>query len=182
LPAAEARLQQALRIDPGAADAWRALAEVAERAGDLEAAEACRMRVVELLPLDAVAHFALGNVLARRYAFEGARTAYLRATELAPGLAGAWGNLGNVHKYLGDFHAAIDCLRREFALEPDLAARARRHSNLLLSLHYDESLSAQVLLDAHVEWAECYARPWYPAQPVRPSAHRRRLRLGCRAA
>ena len=180
LPAAEARLQQALRIDPVAVDAWRALAEAAERAGDLEAAEACRMRVVELLPLDAVAHFALGNVLARRYVFERARTAYLRATELAPGLAGAWGNLGNVHKYLGDFHAAIDCLRREFALEPDLAARARRHSNLLLSLHYDESLSAQVLLDAHVEWAECYARPWYPAQPVRPERPDpgRRLRLG----
>ncbi len=180
LPAAEARLQQALRIEPAAADAWRALAEVAELAGDLEAAEACRARVVELRPGDAVAHFALGNVLVRRYAFASARTAYLRATELAPTLAGAWGNLGNVHKYLGDFRAAVDCQRREIALEPDLAARARRHSNLLIALHYDETLSAQALFDAHVEWAERYARPWYPAQPVRPERPDpgRRLRLG----
>ncbi len=180
LPVAEARLQQALHADPAATDAWRVLAEVAERAGDLEAAQSCRLRVVDLQPQDAEAHFALGNVLVRRYAFERARTAYLRATELAPGVAGAWGNLGNVHKYLGDFAAAIDCRRREIALEPDLATRARRHSNLLIALHYDETLSAQALFDAHVEWAERYASPWYPARPVRPERPDpgRRLRLG----
>src|SRR5664279_3731953 len=70
-------------------------------------------------------------------AFEHARDAYLHAVALAPELAGAWGNLGNVYKYLGEFSTAIDCYRKEIELEPDPLRRSRRHSNLLLSLHYD---------------------------------------------
>ena len=180
LPAAEARLQQALAADPASVPAWRALAEVAERAGDLSAALQCVDRAVALAPGDAAAHFQRGNLLVRRCAFEAARDAFRRATELAPTRAGPWGNLGNVLKYLGEFAAAIDCYRREIALEPDPAVRARRHSNLLIALHYDESLSAQALFDAHIDWAERYARPWYPVVPPAPDAADpdRRLRIG----
>jgi len=177
---AERKFRHALQLAPQAAGAWRAQGDLAMQAGDFESAQRCYVRLVELRPDDGAAHFALGNALVRRGAFEPARDAYLEATRLLPGLAGAWGNLGNVLKYLGQFTAAIDCYRRGIACEPDPAQRARRHSNLLIMLNYDDRLSHQALFDAHREWAELYARGCAPLEVSRrrPRDDDRRLKVG----
>lgn len=175
LAAAEGLYHHALQRVPTHIDAWRGMGELAIHAGDWEAAQVFFEKVIEQSPEDATAHFALGNILVRLFAFEQARNAYLRATTLEPALPGAWGNLGNVQKYLGQFSAAIDCYRKDIALEPDLELRARRHSNLLIALHYDESFSHQAMFEAHSEWAKLYACPHYPITAVqcinRSTAH-----------
>jgi len=179
LSEAEQCYQQALRIAPTSAEAWSALGGLAERAGDLEAARECYARLVGFHPGSAAGHFALGNVEARLYAFDRARVACLRALELDPGLAAAWGNLGNIEKYLGNFSAALDCYRRAIDAETDPTLRARRHSNLLLALHYDEALGHDEIYAAHRAWALRHAEPLYPLQPTYPNVPdaERRLRL-----
>lgn len=180
LEQAEQCLQQALGLDPRSADAWYALGSLAERAGDLEAARACYEELVRLHPGHAQGHFSLGNVHAISYDFNSARSAYARALELDPGHQGAWGNLGNVEKYFGRFQEAIRCYRKAIELEQDPAQQVRRHSNLLISLHYDESLSHQALREAHAEWAQRYAQHLYPSQAAWTNAPDagRMLRIG----
>ncbi len=170
LPEAEQCLQRALELEPAAVEAWRALGDLADKAGDSASAQACYGRVIDLRPGDAVAHFALGNALVRSFAFEQASDAYLRAVALAPTLGGAWGNLGNVQKYLGQFARATESYARQVECEPDPVRRARCHSNLLFSLHYNDELSHQALFDAHCAWADLYARAHYPRESPQPTA------------
>jgi len=167
---AEQCYRQALACEPASAPAWLALGTLAMRHGDADAARQCYARLVELHPGHATAHFALGNLYAREYEFDRARDAYQRALALEPSLAGAWGNLANVEKYCGRFPEAIACARRAVEHESDPEARARRHSNLLLALHYDETLTHDALYAAHVDWAEQHARRWYPQRPAWPNA------------
>ena len=180
LPQAENCYQQALRLEPTSADAWFAMGRLAERGADPETALECYSHLVALHPDHGGGHFALGNVHAALFQFDSARSDYMRALELDPGLAGAWGNLGNIEKYLGRFPEAFACYRRAIEQETDPALRARRHSNLLFALHYDEGLSHEALYRAHAEWADRHARHGYPAPPAPPDAPDalRRLRIG----
>ncbi len=177
---AEACYQEALRRDPRSAAAWYALGNLAERSGDADAARECYTRLTALHPDHVEGLFALANIEARTYDFDLARSAYLRVLEADPDHAGAWGNLGNIEKYLGRFPEAFACFRRAIAQEKDPARRAWRHSNLLLSLHYDESLTHEALYAAHVEWADAHARRFYPASPAWPNTREpaRALRVG----
>ena len=152
----------------------------AEAQGQMGDAEQSYRQALALDPAHARGHFALGNLHAMRYEFDLARTAYLRALELQPDFAGVWGNLGNIEKYLGHFTQAFACYRRAIEHEADPRQQARRHSNLLLALHYDEGLSHDELYRAHVEWAERYARHLYPARRVAKNNTDglRRLRIG----
>ncbi len=163
LQEAEQCYQRVLQLDPSFADGWLALGNLAVRGGDPEAARECYSRLVALHPGHARGHFALGNIHAALLEFELAQGDYLRALELEPNLAGAWGNLGNIEKYLGRFPQALECYRRAIDAETDPTQQARRHSSLLLALHYDESLSHEALFRAHTEWADRHARRLYPA-------------------
>ncbi len=177
---AERCYREALRQDPTSAPAWLAAGRLAMQRGDAATALDCYSRLVALQPDRALGHFALGNLHALLYAFDAARSAYLRALELEPTHAGAWGNLGNVEKYCGNFARALECHRRAVECETDPAQQARRHSNLLLSLHYDESLSHEAMLAAHREWADRHARHLYPLQGSwpNPADPDRPLRIG----
>jgi protein O-GlcNAc transferase len=177
---AERCYRAALAQDPQSRDAWLAFANFALRTGDAAAALARFQRLVAVDPQFAPGHFMLGNLHARAYAFERARSAYRHALDLDPTLAGAWGNLGNLEKYEGRFAEAWSCYRQAIEHERDAALRARRHSNLLLALHYDEALSPEALYAAHCEWAAVHAQPLYPAEPAWPNAAdaERALRVG----
>jgi protein O-GlcNAc transferase len=180
LEQAEICIQEAIRLFPNSAEAWLVLGDIAERADDFEVAKQCYVHLVKLHPENAQGHFLLGNAYVRSLAFESARKAYRRAVALQEDLSGAWGNLGNVEKYLGNFHEAVACYRRSIELETNFSRRIRLHSNLLFALHYDESLSHDEIYKAHVEWAECYARPLYPSNPVWTNSQlpERQLKIG----
>ena len=180
LQEAEQLYQAALQVAPTHAEAWFALGGLAEQGGDLEVAEQCYARLLHYHPRHARGYLALGNVQVRTFALDEARESYLRAAEIDPRLPGLWLNLGNLEKYLGRFRQAVACYRRDIGLVADLDDCARRHSNLLTALHYDETLSHEALLQAHVDWAERYARRWYPPEPQWPNARDpdRPLRVG----
>lgn len=129
--------------------------------------------------------FAQGNALARQYRFEEAASAYRQALAAAPHLSGAWNNLGNVEKYLGHFDAAMDCYQRALEVmasngEATPEELARRHSNLLISSHYLDSLSHDRLFELHREWAARHADRLAPDSVAWPHSleEDRPLRLG----
>ena len=165
---------------PSFGGGWFALGNLAVRAGDPEAARECYSRLVALHPGHARGHFALGNVHARCLRSI-ARNAYLRALELDPDLAGVWGNLGNIEKYFGRFPKRSTAIGARSTRDRS-ALQARRHSNLLLALHYDESLSHDALF-AHIASGRIAMRGrLYPAPAGRTRGRRAppaaRLRFG----
>jgi len=181
---AAGRLQEAqsaflavLERAPASYDALAGMTELAERAGDAEAALHYGNTLVMLHPDDARAHFALGGFLGRQFEFARSRASYRRAVELDPAAAGAWNNLGNVEKYLGNLREAIACYDRAVACDP---GNARLHSNVLIALHYDPSLSHEELFARHKAWAERHAARFYPRERTWPNTRdpERRLRLG----
>ena len=167
----------ALEREPASFDALAGMAELAERAGDTEAARHYGTQLVERHPDDARAHFALGNFHARQYDFAAARRCYRDAVARDPDVAGIWNNLGNVEKYLGNLPESIACYDRSIACDPGNATLA---SNALISLYYDTSTSHEALFARHVAWAERHAAKLYPARPAWPNARDagRPLRVG----
>lgn len=180
LEAAEAQYRAALGVAPTLAEAWLALGELAEEAMDLEVAQQCFTRLVQLHPGHAPGHLALGNALVRASAIERAREAYRRAAEIDPRLPGVWLNLGNLEKYLGRFSEAVACYRRDIEQTTEPSEGARRHSNLLFALHYDEELDHDELFRAHVQWAERHAHGGNPRSTDWPNTRDpdRPLRIG----
>ena len=157
----------ALEREPASFAALAGMTELAERAGDADAALHYGNALVMLHPDDARAHFALGNHFARQYEFERARACYRRTVELDPGASGAWNNLGNVEKYLGNLREGIACYDRAVACDPD---NATLHSNALIALYYDTSTSHEEMLARHQAWAQRHAARYYPHGREWPNA------------
>jgi predicted O-linked N-acetylglucosamine transferase (SPINDLY family) len=182
--AAAGRLQEAqtaylgvLEREPASFDALSGMAQLAERAGDAEAALHYHSLLAETHPGDERAPFALGNFFARQYEFDRARSCFRRVVELDPAAAGAWNNLGNVEKYLGNLKESIACYDRSVACDPD---NATLHSNALISLYYDTSTSHDELFARHTTWAQRHAARFYPRGRTWPNVREaeRVLRVG----
>lgn len=162
LKEAEQILQALLRQDPKYGEAWLCLGLLATQAGDSEAAKACFEEILSWDKSNYLAWFYLGNTCLKLSDFLSARQAYQNVLQLKPNLSEVWVNLGNVEKYLGQFKHAYTCYLRSVETETRVAWQSRRHSNLLISLHYDRTLSHEQLFDAHVAWAERHAQTFYP--------------------
>jgi len=182
--AASGRLEEAqeaylalLEREPGSAAALSGMAQLAELAGDMDAALHYHSRLAAAHPLDSGAQFALGNFYARRYEFGLARSCLRRAVVLDPAAGGAWNNLGNVEKYLGNLREGIACYDRAVACDPENAAL---HSNALISLYYDASTSHEEMFARHTAWADRHAARFYPRKRSWPNARdpERVLRVG----
>ncbi|MFI3137409.1 MAG: tetratricopeptide repeat protein [Methylococcaceae bacterium] len=180
LDAAENAIQEAIRLAPASLDAWQALGNLAEKLGDFEAAKECYQHLLTLDPTSVLGYFLLGNLFYRLSAFLEAQKAYKQAIHINQQLPEVWGNLGNVEKYLGNFQEAINCYYRSVACHTDVTQKARLHSNLLFSLHYDQTLSHDIIFQAHRKWAADYAQDYYPIHPawLNSTEPKRQLRLG----
>ena len=182
--AASGRLEQAqdaylavLERDPVGFYALSGMAQLAERAGDAQAALHYYSQLAEARPLDSRALFAVGNFYARQYEFGRARSCLRRAVEIDPAAGGAWNNLGNVEKYLGNLREGIACYDRAVACDPNNAAL---HSNSLISLYYDASTSHEEMYARHRAWADRHAARFYPRGRTWPNVQDpdRVLRVG----
>ena len=162
LPEAEHCFQQALGLDSTHPEGWLALGRLAERAGDFEVAHACFDRLTKLHPRHPQGLLALGNARVRRLDFSGAQDAYRRAVATDPGMAAAWFNLGNIEGYFGRASEGLEFHRRAIGLNHDLVERPRQHSHVLITLHRDETLSADELFREHHLWAQEYASALQP--------------------
>jgi protein O-GlcNAc transferase len=177
LPEAQDAYLALLEREPTSFDALSGMAELAERAGDAQAALHYHTQLTGAHPLDSRAHFALGNFFARQYDFGRARSCLRCAVELDPTAGGAWNNLGNVEKYLGNLPEAIACYDRAVACDPQNAAL---HSNALISLYYDASTSHEEMFARHKAWADRHAARFYPQGRTWPNDRNpeRVLRIG----
>ena len=177
LPEAQTAYLALLEREPGSFDALSGMAQLAERAGDAEAALHYHSLLAKAHPGDSRALFALGNFFARQYEFDRARSCFRRVVLLDPTAAGAWNNLGNVEKYLGNLREGIACYDRAVACDPENAAL---HSNALIALYYDTSTSHDEMFARHTAWADRHAARFHPRGRTWPKAGdpERTLRLG----
>jgi TolB-like protein/Tfp pilus assembly protein PilF len=160
--------QQALKLDPGYAQAWAGLAAAHQRQASrsyVPAAEGFRMarqeveKALELEPELAEAHAALGWIR-RNYDWDwsGADAAYERALELEPGNATVVRAAAALARTLGRFEEAIRLDRRAVELDP-----------LSVAAHYNLALHA--LYAGLLDEAKAAFRKTLELNPEYPSAH-----------
>lgn len=127
LEEADKFLDQALKSDPGHAEAHNNLGNLRQLQGRLGEAVACHRRAAELSPENVKAHFNLGVALGSGGSLDEAAESYLRCLELEPCLAAAHHNLGMIRKRQGRLDEAVESLTRATELTPDDAGA---HENL----------------------------------------------------
>jgi predicted O-linked N-acetylglucosamine transferase (SPINDLY family) len=173
---AETHFRTALTLKPGSVEAHNSLGYVLKEQGRLEEAEQSLRHALAGNPNFADAHHNLGCVLESMLQLHAAETCFRTALQLKPGLTDALSHLGNVLLAQGAIDEALACYRKAVDDRPE---HAPTHSNLLMALHYHESLSPQQLFEEHLKWGARVEQPG--ARHVRFSNSPdplRRLRVG----
>ena len=131
-------------------------AEMAEDAGELEAAERYYQQCVDFDKGDPSALFNLANVARERGKPKEARLYFERALLIDPNYTEAWYNLADLAESDGDFRAAQTCLLKALSINTDFADAL---FNLARLYYRDEAFDAAVPfferyleLDANSEW------------------------------
>ena len=114
-----------------------------------------------------------GALLQSECDLDGAAEAFRQAVRLAPQDATPLNNLAVVMKEIGDVGEATRLLRRCVELKP---SSLEIHSNLILTLHYDPTTTAEDLTAAHEAWNRQHLSPHLSHKNVPEPG--RRLRLG----
>jgi predicted O-linked N-acetylglucosamine transferase (SPINDLY family) len=114
-----------------------------------------------------------GAMLQSECDLDGAAAAFREAVRLTPQDATPLNNLAVVMKEIGEIGEATRLLRRCVELKP---ASLEIHSNLILTLHYDPTATADDLKSAHEGWNSRHATP--TRAYVNLPEPGRRLRLG----
>lgn len=149
-------LEKAVALRPEDAAGQINLAIALERAGKSARAHTAAARAVELAPQWPEAHSASGAALRGLGRIDEAQSAYETAIRLRPEFAEAVVGLATVCEKRGDYSGAIGAYRRAVALRPeDPVIR----SNLLYTLFYDPTISAETLRAEHAEWARRHEAP-----------------------
>ncbi len=103
------RVDEAIRLyenivgkDPGAADAWHRLGDIAGQRADLERAERFALKAVRLKPQSPLYRTALGTVYAKLGRFDAAEAEYRRVVRVSPGFAHAYYHLSSIARFQKD--------------------------------------------------------------------------------
>ena len=134
-------------------------------------------RAIQLRRSHFEAHINLGDTLEQMACLEEAARTYQQALVLKPGSAIAYSGVAGVLQDQGRADRATAAYREALRLAPDNAAL---HSNYLLNLQYDPSVTAAEMLAAHQEWDARHARTFREDarhQGRRPDTNRP-LRIG----
>ena len=135
-PRAIAASQQAIKLEPSSAEAYKLLGNILQARGKLDGAMRAYERAVEIRPSFAEAVANLGSIFYRQYKLKRAAEYYERAIALNPNLAGAYLNLGNVWRDLGEKSRALASWQEALSRNPDIggAQFQMKLGNLLLEL------------------------------------------------
>ncbi|MEQ8440747.1 MAG: tetratricopeptide repeat protein [Alphaproteobacteria bacterium] len=170
---AAATLTRAVALEPNDAAIWSNLAAVDyERQRYEDAAKAAR-RAVALAPDLAAAQTNLGNAAARLGRQNEALAAFGAALATASGNPHILYDLGKAQSLLGLMAPSAETYRKVLAIDPGHAHAA---SNLLMTLHYIDGLSADAVAGEH----RAIAGALYPdggGRPV-PAAYAGPIRIG----
>ncbi|HEY4273389.1 MAG TPA: adenylate/guanylate cyclase domain-containing protein, partial [Candidatus Udaeobacter sp.] len=173
--------QQAVKLDPGYAQAWGALAitelllpsyGLAPFDASLSRGESAAQRALSLDPNTASAHIALGVANSIRCRWPEADQAFRRALVLAPGDAEAVNQYAQFLSTVGQLEASLREIERAQQLDPLSPIIGVIHAGALAALRRDDAAEAQIksVLAAHPEfqpahaWAACQYidRKMYP--------------------
>jgi len=119
IAAATQHAQSAVACAPGDPTARYAVAELLEKAGDIDGAIASLRRAIELQSAFVQGWNYLGILLGGRDDYAGAEEAFAQTVRLDPQRATAWNNLGNARRSLGRFEEARESFARALAVRPD---------------------------------------------------------------
>ena len=125
LTEAHALFQEALRLDPKQAYAWRGLAMLAWQSGMLDQAILRLAKSVECAPDEAVLRWQYGCALQQAERYAEASEQFQAACRLRPSAAQYWEDLGVVQQALGETRDAADAYGRACGLEPSLPRRLK---------------------------------------------------------
>jgi Flp pilus assembly protein TadD len=127
VPGAIASYREAIRHEPGHAEAHCNLGNALFARGDLPGAEAAYRRAIRHEPGHAKAHCNLGDALFARGDLPGAEAAFRRAIACEPGYAQGHYGLGNALRDKGDLAGARAAFRKAIRHKPEFA---EAHCNL----------------------------------------------------
>ncbi len=148
--AAAACFREAVRIDPGFAEAHVNHGMLLDQEGIQAEAEYHYLYAITLNPNLGKAHMNLGVLLTNQKRFEKAEAAYRRALELMPDSPAAWSNFGVLQACMKREKEAEAIYRRALALDPDYRLAYFNLSYLLLRQgRFEEG------------WQCLEARDWY---------------------
>src|SRR5690349_9707243 len=122
---AHALFQEALRLDPKQAYAWRGLAMLAWQSGMLDQAIGRLAKAVECAPDDGVLRWQHGCALQQAERYAEASEQFQAACRLRPSAAQCWEDLGVVRQALGETADAAEAYGRACGLEPSLPRRLK---------------------------------------------------------
>ncbi len=176
-PEAARMLGASLEREPNNPEAHYNLGLVLATLGRVVEAEASYRRGLELKPNAVDGHNNLGALLDSVGRYEEAEASYRRGIALAPGLPHLHNNLGVLFKESGRLAESIAVHRHVVALDPNLQGG---RSNLLYTLNYDETVSAEALYAEHVAWGKSDAMrfPTAGSRFANRPEPTRRLRVG----
>ena len=160
--------QQAVKLDPGYAQAWGALAitelllpsyGLASFDASLSRGESAAQRALSLDPNTASAHIAVGLANTIRFRWPEADQAFRRALVLAPGDAEAVNQYAQFLATVGQLEASLREIERAQQLDPLSPIIGVIHAGALAALRRDDAAEAQIksVLAAHPEFQPAHA-------------------------
>lgn len=169
-------LMPALSRNPRHAKGQALLAETLFAMGNFESAADCYEKAVESNPDDVDLRTAFGVALTRVGKFKQAAEQYTLALQKHPDDPILYNNLGEVNRSRGQITESLFCFYKALELKPDVP---ETHSNMILTMQYDPSVSAEQLLNEGRFWAQRHAAgiTRLPA-PERSRDPERKLRVG----
>jgi predicted O-linked N-acetylglucosamine transferase (SPINDLY family) len=169
-------LERAAAVRPDVPEIYFALGLARNAAGDVAGTIQAYTCALELKPDFAAALNNLATVYKRAGDSDGVERCYRRLIALDPQFASGYSELGSALLSQGRQDEAVEAFRSALAIDPDLVGA---HTNLIYVMNFHHSYSGEEIFRAHLQWAERFAEPLYPANP--PSAVRtggRKLRVG----
>jgi tetratricopeptide (TPR) repeat protein len=174
---AERALTASLEREPNSPEAHHNLGLVLATLGRNEEAEQSYRRGLALKPNSVDGHNNLGVLLESVGRYDEAEASYRRAIGIAPTVPHLHNNLGVLLKESGRLAESLAAHRRAVKIEPRLPAG---RSNLLYTLNYHETVSAEELHAEHVAWgnSEAVRFPTAGSRFANSPDPARRLRIG----
>lgn len=128
LEEAIASCEQALKINPKFAPAYKTLGNALQAQGRMEEARHWYAKAIEIEPNFAEVYANLGSIGAQQQKWSEAIEFYQKAIALKPNFAGVYRNLAKVFGQIGKPAEAQECWYRAFSLEPEKASPAEHLS------------------------------------------------------
>ncbi len=149
---------EAWKLDPARSETWCAVGDLWQAMGEADLAITAYRNALAISPETHSARYDLAQMLCAREKLSEAEDVIRSCVTTEPMAADRWSLFADLFAEIlarqGRGSEGLPYLRRAAELVP----RARRHSQLLLALQYDQRESPASLLAAHREWDAFYAR------------------------